>query len=668
MNPDPFSKLKNFFSFRNNKKNKSSNNSNNLIINQKLILNLRKQKRPKLKQLRYITKILTSGEKKIILGLSILILASLGFIGFVFASHHIQTIPSDKGEYTEGIVGFPHLINPLFSQKNDVDSDLTKLVFSGLLKYDKDLNLTPDLAASYEISEDQTLYTFHLRTDVYWHNKDKFTADDVLFTIDTIKDKDYNSPLRLTFSSVETTKIDEYTVSFKLREPYSPFLNLLTFGILPQNIWINVPPQNVALTQYNINPVGTGMYEADSFKKDKMGNIKSYTLKRNENYYNQKPHIQKLTFKFYPDFESAYLALKSKDIQGINFLPKNFHAELQDSKNVVIEALNLPQYTALFLNQEHNAVLKEKNLRLALTLGLDKNSLLEEALNNEGILIYGPILPGFIGYNPNLEKYEYKPQEANKLLDDLKWNKIDADEFIKQEKEKQEKEISEKEKKLQEYGKEEDSEEKTANMEALSKEIEELKSALNNAIDEYKLQTFYRQKDGNLLKLNLTTVNNEDNIKIANSIKEYWKNIGVFTKLNIVPAADLGKNIIAPRDYDCLLYGEILGADPDPYPFWHSSQNKHPGLNLAIFSNKEVDKLLEEARQTNDENKRKDKYVHFQNILAQEIPAIFLYSPTYSYILNKKIKDFNITKIYLPHDRFSNIQEWYTNKKIVWRW
>lgn len=663
MNLDGFiAKIKNIFHFS------VSSETSGLRNDQKMVLNLRENgnKRPKLNQLKHIFKVLSYIEKKIIFSLALAIFFCLGFIGIIFLNDHIITVPANTGEYIEGVIGSPRFLNPLFAQDNEVDYDLTKLIFPGLLKYDKNLKLTPDLAESYEINDGQTLYTFHLRKDVVWQkNNGVFTADDVIFTIDTIKNNEYKSSLYGALKSIEATKIDDYALTLKLKSPYAPFLNILTFGILPQTIWINIPSQNAALAEYNLKPVGAGMYEFSSLSKDKIGNLKSYTLTRNEGYYGQKPYIKKLTFKFYPDAESAYLALKSKEIQGVNFLPKHLRSELETNKNFNIESLQLPQYTAIFFNQEQNPILKDIKIRQALAMGIDKNNILTEALSNEGIAINGPILPGFIGYNPDLEKYEHNPQEANKLLDDSGWTKINSDELIKNKKTELEKAKKEKEDALEKLNGAQENENNDSEKEKLQGEIDSI-SQQENSLSEYAEQTFYREKNNNLLSLNFTTVNTENNFKVAESIKNYWKDLGVFATLNVVEPKDIS-DIIKARNYDCLLYGEIIGADPDPYPFWHSSQNQYPGLNLAIFSDKDVDKLLEEARQISDPQIRKDKYVHFQNILIKELPAIFLYSPTYSYILNKKVQGFDITNIYLTRDRFANIEDWYIKTRYAWK-
>jgi peptide/nickel transport system substrate-binding protein len=175
-------------------------------------------------------------------------------------------------------------------------------------------------------------------------------------------------------------------------------------------------------------------------------------------------------------------------------------------------------------------------------------------------------------------------------------------------------------------------------------------------------------KDNNYFTLDLATVDNQEDGRVAEWIADYWKSLHIKMKINLVAANQIQTNVIRPRNFSALLYGEITGADPDPYAFWHSSQIGQAGLNIADFANKEVDKLLEDGRLTNDQKVRREKYKKFQEIIADEAPAIFLYSPNYTYVQSKKIKGFNIKSIILPSDRFSDATSWYVNtgKKIAW--
>ena len=274
-------------------------------------------------------------------------------------------------------------------------------------------------------------------------------------------------------------------------------------------------------------------------------------------------------------------------------------------------------------------------------MAIDKEKIISQALNRGGEIIHSPILPGSIGYNPNIRHYEFDVEKAQELIKSAGFVKITPEEYKKLAK------LS-----LDSNGSE-DQTSTSDNVDAIQ---------LNESNQEY-----YLQKGREILEINLLTVSQSENQKTAEIIKEHWENINVKVNLKIVSPSEIKKNI-KTRDYQTLLYGVITGFDPDPYPFWHSSQNQDPGLNLSVFSNREVDHVLEDARKINDEQIRHDKYVHFQNILITELPAIFLYSPTYAYALDEKIKGFEITRIAQPNDRFIGIEDWYIETKKVIKW
>lgn len=582
-------------------------------LDKKLVFSRKKFRLPKLQQFKMLSLVLSAKEKKIIKILIVISLASFGLWGWRFYINHLKIVPAQGGSYTEGLIGSPKYINPILSQIADVDTDLSALVFSGLLKYDSKQNLVPDLAEKYEVSPDQKNYTFYLKENILWQDDEKLTADDVIFTLGSIKNPDFKSPLFASFNGVNIEKIDDKTIKFSLAEPYSPFLSLITFGILPKHIWEDIEPAAASLADgYNLaSPVGSGPFKAKSYTKDKNNKIKSYTLARNENYYGQKPYLDKITFVFLDSKEEAFSALKSKTIDGLSYLNKEQRESLGNKESLNFYDLKIPQYTALFINQKTD-LLKNKKFRQALTYSLDKQKIIDEALNGNAELINSPILPGFIGFKQDLKKYDYNINEAKKIIESLGWKKLkEGDKFYKKIDKKEEKELT---------------------------------IALT------------------------TTANNETYLKLAGLIKNYWENIGIKVEIRPIESSEIQEKIFANHDYEILLYGENLGHDADPYPFWHSSQIGGNGLNLSQFANKEADKVLEEARSTSDANSRYDKYVYFQNILIEEAPAIFLYRPIYYYATDKKIKGIDLDNVYItsPSDRFNNIENWYikTKKKI----
>jgi len=599
---DLWQNFKNFVVFQFAKIKKSLKIAKQKKLDKKIVGLLNKKKLPNWQQFKQLSKVLTPKETLLIKILFGLIIAVFIFLLYANYFQKLTTLPKNGGEFSEVLIGSPLYINPILAH-TDADQDISALIFSGLLKYNRDLELVPDLAEKYEISEDQKTYTFHLKQGAKWHDGEKLTASDIVFTVLSIKDPDFKSPLSRSFEGVNIEKIDDYTVKFTLLEPYAAFLNIMTFGIIPQHLWYDIPPSSAKLAIYNQKPIGSGPYKSRSLIKDKQGNIKAYTLEKNKNYYGQEPYINKIIFKFYPDYETAINAFINKEVQNLNFLPKEYLDKFANKRELNLYNLIISQYTAIFFNQKNNEILKNKNIREALTYAIDKNKIIEDVLKNQGQSIDGPIPQGFLGYNPDIKKYGYDPQKAVELIVNDGWTLRD--------------------------------------------------------------EIFYKKDEE--LKIILTTVEQTTNIKVANLIKEFWDNIGVNTELQIISRNEIEKEIINPRNYQVLLYGQIIGYDPDLFPFWHSSQTSHPGVNLAGYINRRADQLLEEARLTNDPNIRDEKYREFQNLLIEDLPTIFLFNPTYTYPANKIIKGIEIQKIAKPFDRFIGIENWHikTKKRFI---
>lgn len=605
-------------------------------LDKKLVLSLSKSRIPNLTQLKYINKYLTKKELFIIRVCSLIILVSLGYASVKFYRNHLQTVPVRGGEYTEGMVGSPKHINPLYANLSDVDNDFTALIFSSLFKRDKGGALVKDLAENYTISQDNKIYEIAVKQNVKWHSGSNLTVDDIIFTFGAIKDSQYNSSLRSSFIGVEIEKIDDTKIKFILAEPYSAFLDLLTFGIMPSEYWLQIPPASAALADLNLKPVGSGPYKFNTYIKDKSGSIIEYKLDINEEYYNS-PALIKLKFKFFPNFEEAVSALKTNTIDGISYLPKELEKEITVTSSYNFNKLHIPQMTLLFLNGKNNEALGVKQTRQALALAIDKSSIVNNVLGGDAYIVDGPILPESFAYYNEIKKYNYNTDEAAKILDNVGWKltEIKAEDIrLSGEKEKS-------------------TDEKTA---AEAREIIGLGEGQ------------WRKKDNKYFIVKISTVDKSVNSQIAEAIKKNWEKIGVKTEIELYQNTQIQKDVIKPRNFEVLFYAQVVGADPDPYAFWHSSQTESGGSNIAGFANKEADQLLEDARLITDIKQRQEKYKRFQEIIAEESPVIFMYSPAYTYIQNKTIKKFEVTDIVYPSDRFANINEWYieTSKKIVW--
>lgn len=607
-------------------------------LDKKLVLSLSKSRIPSPRQLKYIKRYLNPRELFIIRASIFVIFLSVLFLFTRFYITHLKVVPVSGGTYVEGIVGAPKLINPLYVSINDVDSDIGSLVFSSLFKRDQNGQLVPDLVTDYTVEDDGKKYVFEIRENVKWHDGRNLTVDDILFTFNLIKDKKFNSPLRSSFLgvSIEKDADNKNKFYFSLTEPYAAFLDLLDFGILSKELWFQSTADSILLDPKNFKPIGSGPYKFKDYVKGERSGIRQYNLEVNNDYYAEIPMVD-ISFKFFVSYEELIGALNSGTIDGVSYLPREYKEEIIVPKTYSFNRLFLPQMTLLFFNDQNNVALGDKSVREALARAIDKNYIVNQVLGGDAYVVDGPILPNSFAYNPDIKKYEYNTDEARKLLEDIDWKIYEiTDEILSQselDKDSEEDEVKEKAEKILDMGK-----------------------------------GTWRMKENDFLKIKITTIDTIDNNLIVQALKDYWEKIGIKIEVEIVDVMDVQTQVIKNKNFEVLFYGEVLGSDPDPYAFWHSSQVSQDGLNIASYNNKEVDQILEEARSVNDVAERQKKYMRFQEVLVDEIPVIFMYSPVYTYIQSHKLKGFDVDNILSPKNRFSNIHEWYleTGKKIIW--
>jgi peptide/nickel transport system substrate-binding protein len=512
-------------------------------------------------------------------------------------------VPKKGGEYVEGISGQPIYINPLLSQTSEADADLAQLVFSGLLKYDLDGNLVNDLAESFEISEDKKIYTFKLKQNVFWHDSEKLNADDVKFTFDILQDPSYRSPLRQSWKGVVVNRLDEFTLEFVLEQPYFPFLDRLTLGILPKHIWENIGSDRFTLSDFNLRPVGSGPYAFSKIQKDSAGTVASIELNSFVSYYAGEPYIPKITVNFYPDDSMAMEAYNQKEVSGLGNLPLEKLADIKSQKSTINHEFVIPRFYSIFFNQTKSIVVANDSVRKALALSVNRDEIISQILKGKGVAIYSPFLPQMPEFNAETEKYFLDLEKAKEILEKDGW-KMNEEKGV-------------------------------------------------------------REKDGKELKFKMLTVDWPELSETADLLLEQWKKIGVEVEVEVLSTSDLQQNYIRTREYDALLFGQETSLNSDVYPFWHSSQKQDPGLNLSLFDNKRADELLDQARQETDKEKRIGIYKEFQDILADKLPAIFLFSRYYVYPVSDQIKGIEMKEINSPSWRFAEVDKWFIETRRV---
>lgn len=509
-------------------------------------------------------------------------------------------VPIAGGNLTEGIIGSPRFINPLLAT-SDVDRDLTTLVYSGLLRLAPGLGYEPDLAESYEVSDDGLTYTFHLRKNLRWSDGEDLTAEDVLFTIKRVQDQAYKSPRRGSWNGVTISKVDDQTVQFSLKKPYNFFLENTTLGIMPMHLWEKVKPEQFPLASLNTNPIGSGPYEITSINKDKAGIPLSYSLKPFKKFALGTPRIN-LTLHFYNNEKELLSALENSEIGSASAITPTFANDLSKKGYKIIRA-PLPRTFAVFLNSSRNQIFIDPIIRQALDLSINREPLIQEVLSGYGVPLYG-VLPKSIVDEP--EDKTRSIAQAKELLKDNGWEINDQGELEK-------------------------------------------KKAKTGPV------TF-----------TLATANINELKTAAEILAQNWGKLGIKVNTEVFEPGDLNQEVIRPRRYDALLFGEVVGRDYDLYPFWHSSQRLDPGLNIALYVNNETDKLLEEIRESSEVENLREKYQELSDEIMEDQPAIFLYQPDFLYAVPSDLKGVQLPIIASPADRFSGTYKWYYKTDRVW--
>lgn len=519
----------------------------------------------------------------------------------------LSEIPAPGGELREGIVGSPRFLNPLLSL-SDADRDLTALIYSGLVKPDAEGGLIPDLASDYSISEDGLSYTFHLREDAQFHDGTAVRADDVIFTIQKAQDSALKSPKRANWEGVTAEKKDDRTIVLTLKQPYAAFLENATLGVLPKSLWKDADAEQFPFSSFNLEAVGSGPYKVSSIKRNNSGIPFYIELSAFANYTLGSPYIKRLAIHFYPNEKELLQGLDRGEVESVNTItPKA--AETLATSGFRIERTPLPRVFGVFFNQNQSPLLAEKAVRQALELASDKKAIVDSVLFGYGVPIEDPV-PPFILQSRSEEatSTEARLAMANALLDKAKW----------------------------------------------------IRNTETGVRERVKGKTTER------LSFSLVTGDVHELRESAELLKEMWERIGAEVRLQIFESGDLNQNVIRPRKFDALLFGEIIGRDLDLFAFWHSSQRNDPGLNIATYTNSKVDRLLEEARRTTDKETRMLNYQAAIDAINDDAPAIFLYSPEFIYVLPKKIYGFTLSHTTVPSERFLNVHRWYINTEKVW--
>lgn len=514
-----------------------------------------------------------------------------------------EIMPSSGGVYSEALIGSYNRLNPVLDYSNPADQDIDRLIFSSLLRFDDRGLPVNDLIESMGISQTGQNYNISLLENAVWHDGQPLTSDDVVFTVELLRSEELPVPedVRALWQNVEAEALDKNTLQFRLPEPYAPFLDYLTFGILPQHLLGDLSPVEIIDSQFNLQPVGSGPYRFDQFLVED-DQITGVSLTDFKDYYNDPPFIEQFTFKYYPDPESALSAYQSGDVLGISQVTNDILPQALQEPNLNMHSGPVPLLSIIFLNLDNPQVpyFQDINIRRALLMGIDRQRIINQLNDGQATLAHGPIFPGSWAYYDGIEKIEYDPEAAIQILRAAGYSIPASGSSVRTNEEGQ----------------------------ALSFELL------------YPLGTKYEQ--------------------LAQAIASDWQQLGVEANLQAVDSDELVATYLDPREYDAALVDINLTSspDPDPYPFWDQAQITG-GQNYSKWNDRQASEFLEEARVELDRTERTRLYNNFQVRFSSELPALPLFYPIYNYGIDQRINGVTMGSLYEASDRFANVTKWF---------
>lgn len=578
-------------------------------------------------------------SERIVVSIIGFIMITSGFFAAWYAtSSFLVEVPRHGGVVNEGLIGSPRFINPLLAV-SDTDRDLSALIYSGLMRVGPNGALIPDLAENYTVSDTGTVYTFTIKQNARFHDGTPVTADDIIFTIQKAQDPVLKSPKRANWEGVIAQKVDDHTVTFTLKKAYSPFIENTTLGILPKHIWKDALPEEYVFSQFNIEPIGSGPYKIDHIDRNASGVPQLYTLSSFSNFVLGEPYIDQLVFHFFSNEKNLVDAYTKGTIESLSSISATRAAELEKNTELSgdtlrIERFPLPRVLGVFFNQNQNKALAQKEVRTALAVAIDKQNVIDQALSGYGTVLNSPIPPGLVPFETISEKVVIATSSLATTSTSTITQSSDTDARI-----------------------------------VAAQNILIKAGWKKNAKGIFELVVpAQKSKKATTIPLafSLSTTDTPEFKEATELIADQWKKIGADVDVKIFDSSDINQSVLRRRSYDALFFGEVIGRDLDFFGFWHSSQRNDPGLNIALYTNSKVDKLLEDARTLQNRSDRLEKYKAFETEVSNDVPAIFVYAPDFIYILPKDLKNVTLYQMITPSDRFTSVNQWYRETDSVW--
>jgi peptide/nickel transport system substrate-binding protein len=503
--------------------------------------------------------------------------------------------PESGGVYVEGLVGALGRLNPLLDAYNRADQDVNRLLYSRLLRFDENGLPHGDLADSWGISSDGLTYNISLRPNATWHDGQPVTSDDVIFTIEMMRSEHslLNAAQRELWFQVNVERLDEKNLRFVLPEAYSPFLENLTFGIVPAHLLGDLDFDQITNDHFNLQPVGSGPYRFDKLIVED-GQIKGVVLVPNQNYFGAVPYIEQVIFRYYATSAAALVAYQQGETMGIGQVTPDILPQVLNEPKIGLQTGLLSGLSLIYLNLDNPDVpfFQDVAVRRALLAGLNRQWMIDHILSGQAVQANGPIFPNSWAYYNGIERVAYSPNTASNLL----------------------------------------------------------------------RQAGYTVSASNMVTFTFELLfpDDETHAALAESIRDDWNALGLNVTLTALPYDELVNDHLVTRDYQAALVDLNLtqNADPDPYPFWHQAQITG-GQNYSKWDDRPASEYLEQARVLINQEDRLRLYRNFQVRFAQELPALPLYYPIYTYAVDNSVQGVRMGPLYSPSDRLNTLPSWF---------
>lgn len=503
------------------------------------------------------------------------------------------------GSYTEGLVGSFLRLNPVLDHFNQADKDIDRLIFSSLIRFDAQGYPVGDLAESWNVSSDGAVYSVNLHPNAVWHDGNPVNSQDVLYTISLLQSESplISSDLREFWRQVTVNPISDTAIEFSLPVAFAPFMDYLSFQILPSHLVGNLSIDELVDHPFNLNPVGSGPYRFDSLEVED-GQITGVNLLPFEHYFRGKAFIEAFQFRYYPDESSVLEAYLEGEVDGLSKVRNEDLQTVLNQTGLNLYSSRQPKLSMVFINNRNNnaLVLQNAAFRKALMAGVNRQLIVDEVFSGQAVLAQGPIMPENWAYYSEQSNYRYDPDAARQILAGMGLTQTENGRFM---------------------------------------------------------------RDGSIIELTLLVQDDEEHLAIGETLRQNWEKIGIGITVNAQPYS-LVLSSLENRDYQMALVDIDLSdtPDPDPYQFWAESQIEG-GQNYAQWSNATASSYLEQARQIPDYEMRQRLYRNFQILFDEDLPSLPLFYPVYNYAVKDSIKNLKFGPLYRPADRFNNVAEWY---------